>query len=60
VLLNNKGNPKVKLSAEARMTDEDVQDIFLENVVHLSMDKRQKLLKLLQKFESLIDGKLGD
>jgi hypothetical protein len=39
----------------------DSRSICLENAVHLSsMDERQKLLKLLQKYESLFDGTLGD
>jgi hypothetical protein len=38
----------------------DLQNICLENAVHLSLDERQKLLKLLKKYESLFDGTLGD
>jgi hypothetical protein len=38
----------------------DLRSICLKNAVHLSIDERQKLLKILQKYESLFDSTLGD
>ena len=38
----------------------DLRNICLERAVHLSMDKRCKLLALLTKYWSLFDGTLGD
>jgi hypothetical protein len=38
----------------------DLQSIIRNNCKHLSANQQKKLLQLLQKYESLIDGTLGD
>ncbi len=38
----------------------DLQLIVGNNCKHLSTDQQKKLLQLLQKYESLFDGTLGD
>jgi hypothetical protein len=38
----------------------DLHSIVRNNCKHLSADQQKKLLQLLQKYESLFDGTLGD
>jgi hypothetical protein len=45
---------------DAKYKKADLQSIGRDNCKHLSTDQQQKLLQLLKKYESLIDGTLGD
>ncbi len=44
----------------AKYQKADLQSIVRNNCKHLSADQQKKLLQLLQKYESLFDGTLGD
>jgi hypothetical protein len=45
---------------DAKYQKTDLQSIVRNNCKHLSTDQQKKLLQLLQKYESLFDGTLGD
>jgi hypothetical protein len=45
---------------DAKYSKADLQSIVRDNCKHLSADHQQKLLQLLKKYESLLDGTLGD
>jgi hypothetical protein len=45
---------------DAKYQKADLQSIVRDNCKHLSADQQKKLLQLLQKYESLFDGTLGD
>jgi hypothetical protein len=45
---------------DAKYQKEDLQPIVRDNCKHLSADQKKKLLQLLQKYELLFDGTLGD
>ncbi len=45
---------------DAEYQKADLQSIVRDNCKHLSTDQQKKLLQLLQKYESLFDGTLGD
>jgi hypothetical protein len=44
----------------AKYSNADLQSVVRDNCKHLSADQQKKLLQLLKKYESLIDGTLGD
>jgi hypothetical protein len=44
----------------AKYKKADLQSIVRDNCKHLSTDQQKKLLQLLKKYESIIDGTLGD
>jgi hypothetical protein len=45
---------------DAKYQKADLQSIVGNNCKHLSTDQKKKLPQLLQKYESLFDGTLGD
>jgi hypothetical protein len=45
---------------DAKYQKADIQSIVRNNCKHLSAYQQEKLLQLLQKYESLFDGTLGD
>ena len=45
---------------DAKCEKADITAIIQENCNHLEVTKQQKLLKLLQEFEELFDGTLGE
>jgi hypothetical protein len=45
---------------DAKYEKADLPAIFRENCSHLTVDKREKPLSVLLKFEPLFDGTLGD
>jgi hypothetical protein len=45
---------------DAKYSKADLQSIVRDKCKHLSADQQKKLLQLLKKYESLIDGTLGD
>jgi hypothetical protein len=45
---------------DAKYQKADLQSIVRDNCKHLNADQQKKLLKLLQKYELLFDGPLGD
>jgi hypothetical protein len=45
---------------DAKYKKADLQAIVRDNCKHLSANRQKKLLQLLKKYESLLDGTLGD
>jgi hypothetical protein len=45
---------------DAKYQKADLQSIVRDNCKHLSTDQQKKLLQLVKKYESLLDGTLGD
>ena len=45
---------------DAKYNNANILSIVRDNCKHLSTDQQKKLLQLLQKYESLFDGTLGD
>jgi hypothetical protein len=50
----------VKWIVDAKYQKADLQSIVRDNCKHLSTNQQKKLLQLLNKYESLFDGTLGD
>jgi hypothetical protein len=45
---------------DAKYKNTDLQSIVRDNCKHLSADQQKKILQLLKKYETLIDGILGN
>jgi hypothetical protein len=51
---------RVTLILDAKYQKADLQSNVRDNCKHLSADQQKKLLQLLQKYELLFEGTLGD